>query len=56
MPRHPIFDITPDHIKDLDDESLRHLIARLCRADLRRRGLPLSAVLYGGNQIAADGA
>jgi hypothetical protein len=31
------------------------LIARLCEADLRGRGLSASAVLYGGNQIAADG-
>lgn len=55
MPQHPLFDITPEHIFALDDEGLRLLIARLCKADLRRRGLPVSAVLYGGNQIAADG-
>ncbi len=55
MSQHTLFDITPEHIADLDDERLRLLIARLCQADLRCRGLPLSAVLYGGNQIAADG-
>jgi hypothetical protein len=55
MAQHPLFDITPDHIFALEDEELRLLIARLCKADLRRRGLPVSAVLYGGNQIAADG-
>lgn len=55
MPQHPLFDITPEHIRALDDEGLRILIARLCKADLRRRGLPVSGVLYGGNQIAADG-
>ena len=55
MPQHPLFDIAPEHIFALDDEGLRLLIARLCKADLRRRGLPVSAVLYGGNQIAADG-
>ena len=55
MSQHPLFDITPEHILALDDEGLRLLIARLCKADLRRRGLPISAVLYGGNQIAADG-
>lgn len=55
MVQHPIFDITPEHICALDDEGLRLLIARLCKAELRRLGLPISAVLYGGNQIAADG-
>jgi hypothetical protein len=55
MPQHSLFDITPEHILALDDEGLRLLIARLCKADLRRRCLPVSAVLYGGNQIAADG-
>ncbi len=55
MSQHPLFDITPEHILALDDEGLRILIARLCKADLRRRGLPVSGVLYGGNQIAADG-
>jgi hypothetical protein len=52
---HVLFDITPDHIKDLTDEDLRALIARLCEVELRRRGLPVTAVTYGGNQNAADG-
>ncbi|HSO81823.1 hypothetical protein [Thiocapsa sp.] len=47
--------MSPDQIAALDDEGLRLLIARLCEADLRRRRLATSAVLYGGNQIAADG-
>lgn len=55
MPQYPLLDITPEHIFALDDEGLRLLIARLCKADLGRRGLPVSAVLYGGNQKAADG-
>jgi hypothetical protein len=55
MLQHTLFDITSEHIFALDDEGLRLLIARLCKADLRRRGLPVSAVLHGGNQIAADG-
>ena len=54
-PQHHFFDVSPEHIAALDDEGLRLLIARLCEADVRRRGLPTSAVLYGGNQIAADG-
>lgn len=33
MAQHPLFDITPDHIFALDDEGLRELIARLCKAD-----------------------
>jgi hypothetical protein len=55
MPQHPLFDITPQQIAALDDESLRLLIARLCKTDLRRRGLAVGSVLYGGNQIAANG-
>jgi hypothetical protein len=55
MSQHPLFDVSPEQVAALDDEGLRLLIARLCEADLRRRDLPSSAVLYGGNQIAADG-
>ena len=55
MPQHPFFEISPDQIAALGDEDLRVLIAALCEADLRQRGLPTSAVLYGGNQTAADG-
>jgi hypothetical protein len=61
MPRHPLFDVSPDQIAALDDEGLRLLIARLCEADLRRRFQPgltaeagsprTSAVLYGGNLV-----
>ncbi|MBX7244192.1 MAG: ATP-binding protein [Candidatus Sumerlaeaceae bacterium] len=50
-----MFDISPEDIAQLDDKDLRQLIARLCEAELRRRCLPTSAVLYGGNQDAADG-
>ncbi|NCA71763.1 MAG: hypothetical protein EOM91_17130, partial [Sphingobacteriia bacterium] len=55
MPQHLFFDVSPDQIAALDDKGLRLLIASLCEADLRRRGFPTSAVLYGGNQIAPDG-
>lgn len=55
MARHSLFDISPEDIAQLDDKDLRQLIARLCEAELRRRHLPTSAVLYGGNQDAADG-
>ena len=55
MPQHLLFESAPEQIATLDDESLRLLIARLCKAELRRRGLSVSSVPYGGNQIAADG-
>jgi len=50
-----MFEVTRDQVATLDDEDVRLLIARLCEAEFRRRGLPTTAVLYGGNQIAADG-
>jgi hypothetical protein len=49
-----MFEITGDHIADLSDEDLRSLIGLLCEAELRRRGLPVSAVTWGGNQTAKD--
>jgi len=55
VPRHPFFDVSPEQIAALGDEDLRLLTAELCKADLRQRGLPTSAVLYGGNEIAPDG-
>lgn len=50
-----LFDINGSHIARLDDSDLRTLVARLCEAELRRSGLPVSAVTAGGNQNAADG-
>lgn len=50
-----VFDITGSHIAELDDSDLRTLVARLCEAELRRSGLPVSAVTAGGDQNAADG-
>src|SRR5438128_5438074 len=47
--------ITPDDIANLRDDHLRTLVGRLCEAELRQRGLPLSALTYGGNQDARDG-
>lgn len=51
MPRHPLFDISPEQVAVHDDEGLRLLIARLCVADLKRWGLlrgkrPILALLY----------
>lgn len=50
-----MFDIVGSHIAELNDSDLRTLVARLCEAELRRAGLPLSAVTAGGNQDASDG-
>jgi hypothetical protein len=50
-----MIDITSDDIAALNDADLRTLIGRLCEAEMRKRGLPTSAVTYGGNQDAVDG-
>ena len=47
--------ITGEQIKAIGDEDLRELIRRLCVAEMRRLGLPESAVTAGGNQTAPDG-
>ena len=44
-----MFEITGDDIAALNDTDLRTLVGRLCEAELRRGGLPVSAVTYGGN-------
>jgi hypothetical protein len=50
-----MFEITDDNIAALNDEDLRTLVGRLCEAELRKHGLPVTAVTYGGNQTAKDG-
>jgi|SRR5882724_2548910 len=50
-----MFEITGDHISKLNDADLRLLIGRLCEAELRQYGLPLSSVTAGGHQDAPDG-
>lgn len=50
-----VFEIDATHIAALDDAQLRELIRRLCAAELRRHGLPLSALAFGGDQDAPDG-
>ena len=50
-----MFEITGDDIAALSDGDLRTLVGLLCEAEMRRRGLPISAVTYGGNQDAKDG-
>jgi hypothetical protein len=52
---HPIFSITVEDIRRLNDEQSRELVARLCRAELTRHGISESAVSWGGDQRAKDG-
>lgn len=47
--------ITGEHVGKLNDTDLRTLVMRLCEAELRKCGLPLSAVTAGGDQNAPDG-
>lgn len=52
---HDMFEITGNDIAILSDEDLRSLIALLCEAEMRLRGLPPASVTWGGDQNAADG-
>jgi len=52
---HPIFTITTEAIQKLNDEQSRELVARLCRAELRKNGISEAAVIWGGDQRAKDG-
>lgn len=52
---HPIFIITTEDIKRLNDEQSRELVARLCRAELSKNGISEAAVTWGGDQRAKDG-
>ena len=51
----PIFSITVKDIQNLSDEQSRELVARLCRAELRKNGISPAAVSWGGDQRAKDG-
>jgi hypothetical protein len=51
----PIFEVKKDDISKLSDVELRELVARLCEAELARRGLPKSSVRWSGAQTAPDG-
>lgn len=50
-----ILDVTAAHVAALDDAQLRRLVKELCEAELRRAGLPVSALIAGGHQDAPDG-
>ena len=51
----PLFDVEKNDLLRLGDGDLRELVARLCRAELRQSGAPVSAVQAGGDQNASDG-
>lgn len=50
-----MFEIHEEQLLRLSDAELRELVARLCQAELSRRGAPVSAVRWGGSQAAPDG-
>jgi hypothetical protein len=50
-----MFDVTPEDILALNDETLRTLIAYLCEAECRLQNISASGVTWGGNQNAKDG-
>ena len=50
-----MFEITKDQLWQMGDVHLRELVARLCEAELRNAGLPVSAVKWGGAHTAPDG-
>src|SRR6266496_1062932 len=50
-----MLEVTSDDISKLSDDDLRSLVALLCEAELRRRGLSPSGVTWGGDQNAPDG-
>ena len=50
-----MFDITADHIEQLDAEALRELVARLCEAEVRLHGQSPLSVTWGGHQNSPDG-
>lgn len=52
---HSIFKVTTNEIQSLNDTQARELISRLCRAEVRNKGLSESFVTWGGDQRAKDG-
>ena len=52
----PIFEVSKDNIARLSDVEFRELVARLCEAELARRGILTKArVRWSGSQTAPDG-
>lgn len=49
-----IFEITPEHIEQLNDTDLRTLIGYLAEQEISKAGYSAANVKYGGHQNAAD--
>ena len=49
-----MFDISKDQLRQLNDTDLRELVARLCEAELKNVGVPISSIRWGGAQAAPD--
>ena len=49
-----MFEISKDQLRQLNDTDLRELVARLCEAELKNAGAPVSALKWGGAQTAPD--
>ena len=52
---HDFFQVQPNDIKALDDGQARELVARLCKAQMRKNERNDVLVEWGGDQRAADG-
>ena len=50
-----VFDIPPERLNELDDATLRELVARLCEAEREGKGGHRTEVRWGGAQTAPDG-
>ena len=50
-----MLDTPKDRLTSLNDADARELVGRLCEAELRQAGRPVSAARWGGAQDAADG-
>ena len=49
-----MFDISKGQLQQLNDVDLRELVARLCEAELKNVGVPISSIRWGGSQTAPD--
>lgn len=49
-----MFEISKNQLRQLNDVDLREFVARLCEAELRNAGAPISSIKWGGSQTAPD--
>jgi hypothetical protein len=50
-----LLEISGDDIAQLNDTDLRTLIGMLCECDFRKENFPVTGIVWGGSQDAADG-